>query len=244
MPTELQTSIRVADQSRRVKRRPWLGLMVLPPLAVLAACGSNGATTESGHRIVVPNIVGLSQGAATSSLGHAGLTLGVIAGIPSSRSPAGTVIATNPSEGESVTPGATVSLTVSAGDSASPGHRLPPRTSQPARGGASGNVASVQSTDTGSICVKVGSVLRVTFVSGGGWSGYGRWSASPPTISDDSVLEGRSYGSSGKRARAVFRAVGPGSATVTAQFDVSCAPADTTPCTVPPGSVPSSHGHR
>jgi hypothetical protein len=95
-------------------------------------------------------------------------------------------------------------------------------------------VAYTESTDAGSVCVKAGSALRVTFVSSGGWSGYGQWSSSPPTISDNSVLAGRSYRSSAKNATASFGAVGTGTATVTAQFDVRCAPADTTPCTVPP----------
>ncbi len=82
-----------------------------------------------------------------------------------------------------------------------------------------------------------GSTLRVTFVSSGGWSGDGAWSRSPPTISDNAVLTGRTYRATGKKAVAVFGAVGPGTVTVTAQFDVRCAPGDTTPCTVPPQAL-------
>jgi hypothetical protein len=44
-----------------------------------------------------------------------------------------------------------------------------------------------------------------------------------------------SWSFSGKSATAVFRASATGTATVTASFDATCAPRDTTPCTVPPG---------
>jgi len=126
-----------------------------------------------------------------------------------------------------------VSLTVSDGAFAS-GSSASPTAPVSAPTCSSGKVAYTQSAGSGSICVTVGSTLTVTFVSSGGWSGYGSWSRSPPTISDNSVLQGHSYGSSGKSATAVFDAVGTGTATVTAQFDVTCAPTDTTPCTVPP----------
>ena len=68
-----------------------------------AACGSNGANakSESSHGVVVPAIVGLSQRAAVRSLNQAGLTAGLVSGIPTSRSPAGVVVASNPSAGAS-----------------------------------------------------------------------------------------------------------------------------------------------
>jgi hypothetical protein len=132
-----------------------------------------------------------------------------------------------------VASGATVSLTVSDGHSTSP-------TGPVTQGAcASGNVAYTESAGRGSVCVKVGSTLTVTFVSSGGWSGFGQWSRSPPTISDNSELRGGTYRSSGKSATAVFSAVGAGTATVTALFDVRCAPGDATPCTVPPESFQS-----
>jgi hypothetical protein len=182
----------------------------------------------------VPKVVGLDQADAARSLHHAGLALGVISGIPAPRSPAGHVIATNPSAGDTVAPGAIVSMTISSGGiAATPSPTTPVDQSSC----ASGNVATTESTDASSICVTVGSTLRVTFVSSEGWSGYGQWSSSPPTISDNSVLTGRSYRSSGKKATASFGAAGTGTATVTAQFDVRCSPADTTPCTVPPQAL-------
>jgi hypothetical protein len=95
-------------------------------------------------------------------------------------------------------------------------------------------VSYLMSTETASICVAVGASLTVTFALPGR-SGYGSWSRSPPTISDNSVLAGVAYGHSATQAWAVFTAVGRGTATVVAQFDVTCGPDDSTPCTVPPG---------
>jgi hypothetical protein len=212
--------------------RRWLGLLVLPPVA-LAACASNGATIPAGHRAVVPNVVGLSQGAATRSLTHAGLTVGVVAGIPSPGSATGSVIATNPSSGQPVASGATISLTVASGGSAAG----PVPTTPDPSSCSSGHVDATESAATGFVCVTAGSTLSVTFVSTGGWSGLGAWSRSPPTISDNAILTGRTYRTSGKDAVAVFGAAKPGTVTVTAQFDVRCASGDTTPCTVPPQAL-------
>jgi hypothetical protein len=99
---------------------------------------------------------------------------------------------------------------------------------------ASGNVDYRMTANSGSACVKVGASLTVTFVSPGGMSQYGSWSDSAPTISDNSILKSVTYVPSGATATAVFNAVGTGTATVRAWFDVTCAPGDTTPCTVPP----------
>ncbi len=215
----------------RDKRRR-LGLLVLV-FAPLAGCASDGAITGADHRVVVPDVVGLGQERAAGVLRHAGLTVGGIQGILSSRTQAGHVVATNPSAGEPAVSGATVSLTVSSGEPPAGSSSTTPVDQASCR---SGQVAYTDSTDTGSVCLKIGSTLSVNFVSSRGWSGYGAWSPSPPTISDNSVLQGRSYRRSAKKAVAVLGAVGPGTATVTAQFDVQCAPADTTPCTVPPAA--------
>jgi hypothetical protein len=213
-------------------RRRWVGLLVLP-LVTLAACASNGTTSRGSQRVVVPNVVGLSQGAAIRSLAHAGLTVGVISGVPSPGSSTGSVIATNPSSGQPAVSGATVSLTVASGGTAAGSVPTTPDLSSC----SSGHVAYTESTATGFVCVSAGSTLRVTFVSNGGWSGFGAWSRSPPTISDNAILTGRTYRIAGKQAVAAFGAVGPGTVTVTAQFDVRCASGDTTPCTVPPQAL-------
>ena len=195
-----------------------------------SACTTSASLRHSvvRHSVVVPNTIGISQEAATSALKGAGLSPQALSGIPDSRFPTGTVIASNPSAGVAVSNGTPVSLTVSGGGSPSPEPQVTQSTC------ASGNVAYTESADTGSICLTVGSQLTVTFISSGGWSGYGQWSRWPPTISDNSILGGRSWRSTGKTATAVFSAAGIGTATVWASFDVKCAPSDTTPCTVPP----------
>jgi hypothetical protein len=98
-------------------------------------------------------------------------------------------------------------------------------------------VSFTMTADSASTCVKLGAKLTVTFVSLGWWGGYGHWNSSPPTISDNSVLARVSYAPSAKTATGVFNAVGIGKATVVAQYDVTCSPADTTPCTVPPEAL-------
>ncbi len=214
-------------------RRPWLGLTVVL-VVVAAACGSTHPSAVRAHRVVVPTIVGFSQTAAVRALHRVGLTTGVILGIPTAQSHAGVVIASNPSGGESVAAGATVSLTVSSGALPAPTSPTSPTTPSKQTACASGHVAYTESSGTGATCVTVGSTLTVTFVSSGGTRGYGSWSTSPPTISDNSVLVGRTDAPSRTKATAVFDAVGDGETTVTAQFDARCAPTDTTPCTVPP----------
>ena len=116
-----------------------------------------------------------------------------------------------------------MSLTVSSGGSAPPTSPTAPTAADQAPC-SSGYVSYTESADTGFVCVEAGSTLRVTFVSSGGASADGVWSASPPTISDNAVLEGRAWGSSGKKATAVFRAIGAGAATVTASFDRAVRP--------------------
>jgi hypothetical protein len=177
--------------------------------------------------VVVPDVIGLSPGAATTRLGDAGLSPQLISS-DASRSGGGTVTGSDPSAGVSVAKGAPVSMTV-ANRPATPATPVDPSTC------ASGSIAYTPTTEPSSLCTRVGSTLTVTFVSSGGWSGYGQWSSWPPTISDSSVLSGVSWSYSGKTATAVFRASGTGTATVTASFDATCAPSDTTPCTVPPG---------
>ncbi len=217
---------------------------------------STTTTLIPGHPIVVPALVGITEAAAERVLSSVGLSRGVITGVTGSWYPVGTVVATDPSAGASVARGSIVSLAISALSSGpvsssnttipipSPATTsVPATTSNPSPASTtppvgancgSGNVSYTVSTDSSSTCVKVGSKLTVTFDSLGWWSGYGSWSASSPTISDNSILTGSSYVRSGSKATATFNAVGIGTATVVAQFDVACAPADSSPCTVPP----------
>jgi hypothetical protein len=226
------------------------------PTSHKSAVRSSTTTTTliPGRSVVVPQLVGMTEAAAERVLSSAGLSRGVIAGVAGALYPAGTVVATDPSAGASVAKGSIVSLTISA--PASSNTTIPARapattnvtpttsspspasTTPPAQSNcASGNVSYTVSANSDSTCVKLGARLTVTFDSLGWWGGYGSWSDSSPTISDNSILTGSSYAPSGSTATAEFNAVGTGTATVVAQFDVTCAPADTTPCTVPPQAL-------
>ena len=78
---------------------------------LLAACGGgSGASTTSTPMVSVPNVVGLSQASATSSLTTAGLILGSVTGQASTTVPAGDVISESPAAGSSVAQGSAVSL--------------------------------------------------------------------------------------------------------------------------------------
>ena len=63
----------------------------------------------------VPNVVGLTQAAASTAITGAGLTVGTITTANSATVPAGNVISQNPVGGTSVAPGSAVALTVSLG---------------------------------------------------------------------------------------------------------------------------------
>jgi hypothetical protein len=63
----------------------------------------------------VPNVVGLTQTAATSAITGANLTLGAVTTSPSATVPAGSVISQSPTAGTQVTTGSAVALVVSAG---------------------------------------------------------------------------------------------------------------------------------
>jgi beta-lactam-binding protein with PASTA domain len=67
-------------------------------------------------QVAVPNVVGLTQTAATTTITGAGLTVGAIAMVQSTTVPAGVVISESPIAGALVAPGSAVSLTVSSGN--------------------------------------------------------------------------------------------------------------------------------
>ena len=71
--------------------------------------------TPGGATVAVPNVVNLTQAAATTALGNAGLTLGTVSTASSTTVPAGSVISQNPGAGTLVAPGSAVALVVSSG---------------------------------------------------------------------------------------------------------------------------------
>src|SRR5207237_10506104 len=63
----------------------------------------------------VPNVVGLTQAAATTAITGAGLVVGTVTTAPSATVPAGSVISTTPTAGTRVTGASAVNLVVSIG---------------------------------------------------------------------------------------------------------------------------------
>ena len=90
--------------------------MNLASSVVLQAVNLSGISSTNGQAIgVVPNVVGMTQSAATAALTNAGLTLGSVNTQYSDSEPAGSVIGENPAAGSQVTPGAAVALATSVG---------------------------------------------------------------------------------------------------------------------------------
>ncbi len=73
------------------------------------------ATTSVSQAISVPNVVGLTQSAASSAITTAGLVVGTVTMQSSSTVPAGIVVSQSPASGASVTSGSAVNLVVSSG---------------------------------------------------------------------------------------------------------------------------------
>lgn len=77
---------------------------------LLSSCG--GGNTND---VNVPNVVGMTQAAATTTITAAGLTVGMATMAASNTVPAGSVLSQSPAAGASVAPGSDVNLTVSSG---------------------------------------------------------------------------------------------------------------------------------
>jgi len=89
-----------------------------------SASGTNTVNVTAAL-VTVPNVVGLTQAAATSALTGAGLTLGTVTTASSATVATGSVISQNPLSGASAAPGSGVSLVVSTG-AATPNVTLTP----------------------------------------------------------------------------------------------------------------------
>ena len=72
-------------------------------------------TVSNTILVAVPNVVGLAQGAATTSITGANLTVGTTTSALSATVPAGSVISQNPRAGTQVAPGTAVALVISTG---------------------------------------------------------------------------------------------------------------------------------
>ncbi|HKD59395.1 MAG TPA: kelch repeat-containing protein, partial [Terracidiphilus sp.] len=92
-------------------------------LQTINLSGSGGLNGQAVG-VQVPNVVGLTQAAATSSITGTGLATGTVSTAASSVIPSGSVIASNPAAGTVVNPGSAVRLLVSTG-------QAPPQTPNP-----------------------------------------------------------------------------------------------------------------
>src|SRR5262249_19122622 len=66
-------------------------------------------------QVAVPNVVGLTQAAATSAITGANLVVGTVTTVSSTTVPAGSVISQNPTAGTQIVAGSAVALVVSSG---------------------------------------------------------------------------------------------------------------------------------
>jgi beta-lactam-binding protein with PASTA domain len=79
------------------------------------ATTASDPTTINPAQVAVPNVVGLTQAAATTAITGAGLVVGTVTTAPSSTVPAGNVISESPAAGTQVNVGSAVNLVVSSG---------------------------------------------------------------------------------------------------------------------------------
>ena len=81
----------------------------------------NLVVSSGPPQVAVPNVVGLTQTAATSAITGANLTLGTVTTASSTTVPAGSVISQTPTAGTQATQGSAVNLVVSSGSAAGRG---------------------------------------------------------------------------------------------------------------------------
>lgn len=88
---------------------PIPGARVINGLTVTLSVSSGPSAVRT------PNVVGLNQAAASAALGEAGLNVGAITTLSSTTFAAGVVVSQNPAADSSLSPGASVDLSVSSG---------------------------------------------------------------------------------------------------------------------------------
>jgi hypothetical protein len=111
---------------------------------------ANVAITVTAAQINVPNVVGLTQAAASTSITTAGLTIGTVNTASSTTVASGSVISQSPGGGTAVTAGSSVNLVVSTGAPPTPGLTLSPGSANLsfARGATSGNSTTITVSPT------------------------------------------------------------------------------------------------
>ncbi|MFZ0305416.1 MAG: PASTA domain-containing protein, partial [Terracidiphilus sp.] len=94
----------------------------LSPLVALQTVNlvGNGGLNGQPVGVAVPNVVGLLQASASTTITDTGLAMGTVSTASSSVIPSGSVIASNPAAGTMVNPGSAVRLLVSSGAASPP----------------------------------------------------------------------------------------------------------------------------
>jgi 6-phosphogluconolactonase len=98
----------------------WQRLLTLVLVCLLAGCNDENNPQVTPPSVTAPNVVGMTQAAATSTLMGAGLVVGTVATLSSATVPSGSVISQSVAPGVVVAPGSPVNLTVSSGTVAVP----------------------------------------------------------------------------------------------------------------------------
>ncbi len=93
--------------------------------AVTPGALTPGQITINAAPVLVPNVVGLTQAAASTAITNAGLVVGTVTTQNDPNIPAGTVISQNPAANATVAAGSAVNLVVSAGPAQAGGQAIP-----------------------------------------------------------------------------------------------------------------------
>jgi len=104
-----------------IRRSQWhRGLLTLVCIGLLASCNDKESLQPAIPTVTAPNVVGMTQAAATTTLKGAGLVLGTVTPLGSVTVPVGTVISQSVAPGVIVAPGSSVNIVVSSGPTTVP----------------------------------------------------------------------------------------------------------------------------
>ena len=118
--------IETVPPPEKPKNRGWiwaLGVLVIVAIAVLAALWAGGvfkSDTPAKADVTVPNVVGMTQSGATTTLLVAKLAVGKVTEVQTTNAPGGTVVTQDPAANTKAAEGTKVALTVVATSSPSP----------------------------------------------------------------------------------------------------------------------------
>ena len=114
-----------------------------PAAGTSVATASAVALVVSTGPVAVPNVVNLTQAAATTAITGAGLAVGNVSQQSSATVPSGSVISQNPNAGTSVAAGSAVAMVVSTGPAPPPPPPPPPSNTGGGGGGGSTGLGSL-----------------------------------------------------------------------------------------------------